>query len=270
MDDFGTGDHEDAAQAGGSGGRDPRTAVDKAMALLNAFADEAQLGLGVTELARRAHLSKSTAFRILAMLERNGAVERAGTAFRLGPMIHNLGAIQESDYLGRVRDVLTPFLADAYELTRQTVHLAVLEGTDVVYLNKLHGHLGGRMPSRIGGRVPAYCTAVGKMLLSHEPELMEKTLAGELVPWTPRTITDPDAFRAEMRTVRERGLAFDREEITRGLNCIAAPIVSRRGEPVAALSMSGPVGRFRPDAYERELRQVCFAASKAASTVERP
>lgn len=248
--------------------RDPRTAVDKAMALLRAFGDEAQVGLGVSELARRAELSKSTAFRVLAILEGNGAVERAGTAFRLGPMIHNLGATPESAYLGRVRDVLTPFLADAYGLTRQTVHLAVLVGTEVVYLNKLHGHLQGRMPSRIGGRVPAYCTAVGKMLLSYEPDCVEDVVAAGLVAWTPHTITDPDALRAELRQVRQRGVAFDREEITRGLNCIAAPIMSSRGRPVAGMSMSGPVGRFRPDDYETDLRQVCFAASRAASSVE--
>lgn len=248
--------------------RDPRTAVDKAMALLNAFGDEAHLGLGVSELARRAGLSKSTAFRVLAMLEQNGAVERAGTAFRLGPMIQNLGATQESDYLGRVRDAMTPFLADVYDLTRQTVHLAVLQGTEVVYLNKLHGHLHKRMPSRIGGRVPAYCTAVGKVLLSYEPDRVEESISRGLVAWTPNTITDPVAFRREIRHVRTSGLAFDREEITRGLNCIAAPILSGRGKPVAGLSISGPVGRFRPDDYEKELRQVCFAASRAASVVE--
>lgn len=248
--------------------RDPRTAVDKAMALLNAFGDDAQVGLGVSELARRAELSKSTAFRVLGMLEANGAVERAGTAFRLGPMIEALGETQESVYHGRVRDVLTPFLADIYVLTRQTVHLAVLQGTDVVYLNKLHGHLHSRTPSRIGGRVPAYCTAVGKVLLSDEPDLVEESIRSGLLAWTPNTITDPDAFRREIRRVRRERLAYDREEIMTGLHCIAAPILSTRGKAVAGLSISGPRGRYRPEDYESALRQVCYRASKAASTVE--
>ena len=108
--------------------RDDRTAVDKAMSLLNAFGNDSMVGVGVSELARRADLSKSTAFRLLGMLQRNGAVERAGNAYRLGKMIQDLGTTQESALHGRMRDALTPYLADLYELTKQTVHLAVLQG----------------------------------------------------------------------------------------------------------------------------------------------
>lgn len=248
--------------------RDPRTAVDKAMALLRAFGDDAHVGIGVTELARRSDLPKSTAFRVLAMLETNGAVERAGTLFRLGPMIENLGVTQDNTYHQRVRDVLTPFLADVYEITRQTVHLAILQGTEVVYLNKLYGHLHVRSPSRIGGRVPAHCTAVGKILLSYEPDKVERCISAGLVRWTEHTITDPPSFRREIAQIRKDRIAYDREEILKGLNCIAAPILSAKGQPVAALSISGPVGKFRPEAFQQDLRQVCFAASRVASAAE--
>jgi IclR family KDG regulon transcriptional repressor len=247
--------------------RDERTAVDKAMSLLNAFGSDSVGGVGVSELARRADLSKSTAFRLLGMLQRNGAVERAGNAYRLGKMILSLGDTQESAAHGRMRDVLTPYLADLYELTKQTVHLAVLQGTDVIYLNKLYGHLQVRSPSRIGGKAPAYCTAVGKVLLAFDPTNADEVLRSELPAWTPHTITDPDVLRRELAKIRTDHVGFDREEILVGLNCIAAPVMGPGGKPVAALSISGPTGKFIPDSQSEVLRKVCYAASRAVAAV---
>lgn len=243
--------------------RDPRTAVDKAMSLLSAFGDEANVGVGLSVLARRAGLSKSTAFRLLATLQSNGAVERAGSAYRLGSMVQNLGQTSETEYQGWIRDALTPYLTGLYEHTRQTVHLAVLDGTDVVYLNKLYGHLAVKSPSRIGGRVPAYCTAVGKMLLTQDPAAVEESIKSGLRSWTPQTITDPDAFRAEISEVKRRGLAYDREEVTPGLCCVSAPVFDRQKKVVAALSISGAAGKFSPQNVEDVLRKVCFEASRA-------
>ena len=167
--------------------RDSRTAVDKALALLDAFGEEHTTGGGVSELARRTNLSKSTAFRVLAMLERNGAVERAGIQYRLGPFVQRLSAPKATSEDTLVRDTLTPFLVNLYERTRHTVHLAVLERTDVIYLNKLHGLHQVPSPSRVGGRIPAYCTAVGKALLAYHPDEMEEVLAGNCTsgPRTP-------------------------------------------------------------------------------------
>ncbi|MCD4851291.1 IclR family transcriptional regulator [Arthrobacter sp. AK01] len=245
--------------------RDDRAAVDKAMALLSSFGNDAFTGVGVSELARRADMSKSTAFRVLGMLQRSGAVERAGNAYRLGKLIHNLGAGQETAAHGRMRDALTPYLADLYELSRQTVHLAVLVGTEVAYLNKLYGHLQVKSPSRIGGRAPAYCTAVGKVLLAYNPEASEQVMASELAAWTPSTITDPEALQVELQQVRLNNLAYDREEILQGLNCIAAPVMGPNGRPVAALSVSGPAGKFIPESQSTALRKVCYAASRAVA-----
>jgi DNA-binding IclR family transcriptional regulator len=248
-------------------GRDQRTAVDKAMALLNAFGGDAVVGVGVSELARRAGLSKSTAFRLLSMLQANGAVERAGNAYRLGRMIQDLGAGQESEWHRRIRDALTPYLADLYEFTKQTVHLAVLQGTEVIYLNKLYGHLQVRSPSRIGGRAPAYCTAVGKVLLAYDHAAAEETIRGQLRQWTPSTITDPDMLRTELAAIRRTNLAFDREELLGGLNCVAAPVLGPGARPVAALSVSGPSGHFAPEAQANVLRKVCYAASRTISAM---
>lgn len=245
------------------GTSDKRSAIDKAMDVLNSFGANAYTGLGVTEIARRTNLPKSTTFRILASLQANGAVERVGEMHRLGKMIQELGQNEESDKHELLRDVLTPFLADLYARTKQTVHLAVLDDTDVVYLNKLYRYMHVRSPSRIGGRVPAYCTAVGKVLLAHNSEATTKVLSEPLRAWTPNTIVDSAKFRAELEQVRTENLAYDRAEVLRGLNCVAAPILDRSRRPVAALSVSGPVGKFIPQAHATMLRQVCFEATRS-------
>src|SRR5215204_7135594 len=100
--------------------RDARAAVDKAISLLAAFRTEAHTGLGVSELARRSDMSKSTAFRLLQSLMRNGVVEKSGTSYRLGAQLQSLTARQDTPRHAAIRDALTPFLADLYELTHET------------------------------------------------------------------------------------------------------------------------------------------------------
>ncbi|WP_237234527.1 IclR family transcriptional regulator [Rothia nasisuis] len=239
------------------------SAIDKAVLVLTSFEAERHTGLGVTELAHRSGLPKSTTFRVLTSLSNNGVVERVGERYRLGKVIQELAHHEETHVQELIRDVLTPYLADLFSRTKQTVHLAVLDDTQVVYLNKLYGHMPARSPSRIGGRVPAYCTAVGKVLLAHNPEAVTKILESPLQPWTPSTITDPVLFRKELEQVRQQNIAYDRGEILRTLNCVAAPIYDTNRRPVAALSISGPIGRFTPEHYATLLRQVCFEATRA-------
>jgi len=245
--------------------RDDRAAIDKAISLLVAFGDRASTGLGVSELARRAQLSKSTAFRVLGMLERNGVVERVGTNYRLGARLHELGWAVYAPGHERIRDLLTPFVTDLYELTRETVQLATLHGTEVVYLAKLYGHRPVPSPSRIGGRLPAHCTAVGKALLAYDPDAAAAALCVPLRRFTAHTITDPVMLAAELDTIRREGIAFDNEESQLGLNCVAAPVISPRGGVVAALSISGPRGRIDTRRLARDLRRVSASASQATA-----
>jgi IclR family transcriptional regulator, KDG regulon repressor len=247
--------------------RDDRSAVGKAMALLRSFGEQAYVGVGVSELARRADLSKSTAYRLLSILQEDGTVERAGSAYRLGKVIQELGETPESEANARIREALTPFLADLFTRTRQTVHLATLDGTHVTYLNKLYGHLRVRSPSRIGGVAPAYCTGVGKVLLAYDPEAVERVLATELHAWTPHTLTTEEALRAELRTIRQDGIGYDREELMTGLTCVAAPVMGPDGRPVAALSVSGPATSFQPESQAMMLRQACHGARRTVAAV---
>ncbi|UGT62691.1 IclR family transcriptional regulator [Nocardia asteroides] len=243
--------------------RDDRAAVEKAISLLVAFGGEASAGLGVSELARRTQLSKSTAFRLLGMLERSGVVERAGTGYRLGARLHQLGQAVYAPEHERVRDLLLPFLTDLYERTRHTVHLAALHGTDVVYLAKLYGHRTATAPSRIGGRLPAHGTAIGKALLAYTPDMASDVLAHPLTALTPYTITDPVRLSAELVAVRAAGRAIDNQESRIGLSCLAVPVFDGHGHAMAGLSVSGPQGQMDMHRLETTLRQVCAAATQA-------
>jgi IclR family KDG regulon transcriptional repressor len=243
--------------------RDDRAAIDKAFSLLLSFGDQPSAGLGVSELARRSELSKSTAFRVLKMLERNGVVERVGSSYRLGSRLHELGARVYSAQHDQIRDVVTPFGADLYELTHQTVHLAALHGTDVVYIGKLYGHRRVPAPSAAGTRVPAHCTAPGKVLLAFDSDAFDAAISSPLRALTSKSITDPSTLGAQLVRVRQEGVAFDDQEAVAGLTCVAAPVFGVGNRAVATLSVSGPVTEFDARKFACVLRRVARASSQA-------
>ena len=248
--------------------RDSRAAVDKAISLLTAFRDDAHSGLGVSELARRSDMSKSTAYRVLGMLTRNGVVDKSGKTYRLGHQLQLLSAPAETRQHGVIRERVTPFLADLYEATHETAHLAVLQGSDVVYLGKIFGHRSAAAPSRVGGRAPAHCTGVGKTLLAYDHFAREALMSRPLRALTTRTITDPADLADELDRVLGHGVAHDSDEAAVGLSCVAAPIIVR-GTVVAALSVSGASDRFAAAALEPVLRRVCAAAGRHLTATRR-
>ncbi|MFM9589221.1 IclR family transcriptional regulator [Streptomyces scabiei] len=241
---------------------DRRTAVDKALVLLKSLAEEDR-EIGVSELARRTRLTKSTAFRLLGILQRNDLVERVGSDYRLGAQLFDIGTRVYGPTSLLLRERLLPHLADLYVLTQETVHLAVLHDTDIVYVNKIHGHRATRSPSRIGARLPAYCTAVGKALLAFDHDAMEAAISAGLPKLTDHTVTDPAAFRAELRRIRQEGIAHDRQEATLGLSCVAVPVMGPAGQPVAALSVAGADHRFDRARFAPALRRVAYEATRA-------
>lgn len=244
-------------------GPDTRSSVDKAFSLLRAFQPDDAAGVGVSELARRANLSKSTAHRLLSTLVQNNAVQRAGEVYRLGGLFTELNREETTRQGELVSEVLTPFLAALFERTRNTVHLGYLVGTDVTYANKLFSIRGVATPSRIGGRVPGYATGVGKAIMAWDENLIDAAIHKGLSKWTPHTISDANELREVLSRVREEGVAYDREEISTGLSCVAAPVFGRDTAPVAAMSVSGPTDTFRPEEHINTLKRICAAASKA-------
>jgi DNA-binding IclR family transcriptional regulator len=163
-----------------------------------------------------------------------------------------------------LRDFALPHLADLHVLTRETVHLAVLEGSDVVYLEKLHGQDAVPSPSHIGGRVPAHCSALGKALMAFTPGAWRPRPGQQVLEArTPYTITDPRLLASELATVREVGHAIDHEEAKLGLTCVAAPIRSATGPAIAAISISGRTTRFIPERYARVVRAAADDIARA-------
>jgi len=232
------------------------TSVDKALALLDVF-ENIDTSLGVSELARRAGLPKSTAFRLLAVLEQRQLVERQEARYRLGTRLFELGHRVSYCRPHSLRDTAVPFLGDLYELTHETVHLGVLDGADILYLEKLFGHQRVKAPSAVGARVPAYCSALGKALLAvSSPDSVSATLARGLEPRTGYTIVVPSMLQEELETVRDRGVAFDLEESGVGVNCVAAPIFARIGRVLGAVSVCGATARFNPHDYATSVVQV--------------
>ncbi|UGB40685.1 IclR family transcriptional regulator [Nocardioides sp. cx-173] len=229
------------------------TSVSKALRLLASFRGVGPVA-GVSELARLTGLPKSTAFRLLAQLEASGYLERSGTDYRLDRMLFELGNCVPMCSHGDLRSIAGPFLSDLFLRSRYVVHLAVLDGVDVVYLDKIHGHGNVRVPTKVGGRMRASCSALGKAMLPFgHREAVEQILQEGLARRTPHSIAAPGLFVSELNQVRKHGVAFDREEAALGLTCVAAPIISQ-GVAVAAVSVSGPTGRFDPVALAKQVQ----------------
>jgi DNA-binding IclR family transcriptional regulator len=209
----------------------------RAVAVLTAFRADDD-GLGAAELARRSGLPKSTAHRIALDLAEAGLLERDGARVRLGLRLFEIG--QRVPRQRVLRDAAVPYMSDLREATRQTVHLAVLEGTEVVYVEILGSPGGPRMPSRIGGRLPAHVTGVGKAILAFSPpEAVQAVLDAGLVKRSERTVVAPGLLAKELEKIRGEGVAYDREESGAGIVCAASPVLGADGLAIGALSVSG-------------------------------
>jgi len=229
-------------------------------ALLAAFGP-GDTALGVSELARRTRLPKTSVHRLSQHLTEHGLLERDGTALRLGLRLFEIGqlAVRQRGLV----DTARPLLADLREATHNTVHLAVLEGTEVVYLDILRGPDAPRLPSRIGGRFPAHATGVGKAILAYSPDdVVEKVIAGGLPRISRRTITSPVLLRRQLAKVAAEATAYEREESSIGTVCVASPVVDATGYAVAAISVAGWVNRMRTERLASAVRTAALALSR--------
>lgn len=235
------------------------TVLGKALAILDAFtADDRELGFA--ELQRRTKLPKSTCHRVLSELVNSGLLTRRGSRYRLSTRLFALG-MRVSTELSLI-EVSTPFLEDLYERTHETVHLGVREGIDVVYIAKIGGHRQAAAPSRIGGRMPLHCTALGKALLANESsEFRASIIEAGLPRFSPRTITNGRVLATQLEAIAENGVAFEYEESAVGIACVAAPITDADGSVVAAVSITGPMDRFAPAKHRAVVRAAASAIS---------
>ncbi|MCU1645766.1 MAG: kdgR 1 [Nocardia sp.] len=243
--------------------RDSSTSVAKALALLSSFTPQ-HLTMGVSEIARRAQLPKSTAHRLLSVLVEWEMVTKHGTEYSPGGRLNELAALAAQPATQDLRRVALPHLLDLYEMTHETVNLCVLAGDDVLYVEKIHGHSCVNSPARVGARLPAANTAVGKALLAFSTAGVIARAADNLRPATSSSIASPAQLAHELAAIRRTGIAYDRQETRPGLTCIAAPIHSWSGSIVAAVSISGPVRRFQPANATAAIRVAAAGIAKLA------
>jgi DNA-binding IclR family transcriptional regulator len=249
---------------------DHDTVLDRTFRLLGAFTPT-HGELTLAELTAASGLPRSTAHRLAAQLTEHGALERSARGWRLGLRLFELGQLVPRQE--RLRELALAHMQDLYELTHETIQLAVLDGGQVLYVEILSGHRKVPTPSRRGGRMPAHCTALGKAMLAFTADGGTAAIetAGPLEALTAHTITDPRRLMSELHDVRRQAVAYDRQEALLGLRCVASPVLSADGTARAALSVSLPVEDRRPFpevaaavrmaalALSRELRSRPFA-----------
>lgn len=220
------------------------SSVDSALRLLKEFSAE-QPELGITELALRLGLAKSTVHRLASTLLAAGFLEQnpSSDRYRLGLSLFALGML-----VRRRMDVSSEALTSLHELrdrTGETVHLAVMEHTDIMYLFNLETRQAIGMRSYLGVRKPAYCTSEGRAMLAFSPSaLLEGIVQNGLPARTPRTVTDPATLLALLAEVKLKGYALDDEESDEGMRGLAAPIRDASGAVIAAVGLAGPSQRL--------------------------
>ena len=212
--------------------------------------------IGVTELSRRLGIGKSTAHRLLNTLAEERLLEQDPHtgAYRLGLLMYELGAsvALHTD----LHEACSPVLDQLRNATRETVQVAVLDGREVVYVERRESPQTLRLFGRVGHRNWAHCTSTGKLLLAYLPESeLEGILRGwMMVRRTPYTVTDPRALRSLLETVRKQGYAENVSESELGVASVAAPIRNARGEVIASVSVAGPVQRLGTESLRRFAR----------------
>jgi DNA-binding IclR family transcriptional regulator len=229
-------------------------AVSHALDLLEQFHGDVD-ELGVTELSKRLKLHKNNVFRLLATLESRGYIEqnKATENYRLGLKALELGQtfIKQMGLLRQAK----PILEKIVDSCNETAYVAIFKEGSIVYLDVIETDMTVRVVSRVGSRLPAYCTASGKVHLAHlsDDEINELFPNRQFKSYTKTTITDREQLKEVLKTVAEKGYAIDDEEMDIGVRCVAAPIRDYTRRIVGAISISGPTMRLSDERIEKEL-----------------
>jgi IclR family pca regulon transcriptional regulator len=217
--------------------------LERGLLILSSFRPEEPL-LGISDLARTLGLNRSTVHRYVATLHRLGYLQQdpATRKYRLGMRVLDLGfsAINSME----LREIAAPHLQELSDKTGHTVNMAILDHSDIVYIDRVRSPRPGQsqidLNLHVGARLPAYCTSMGKVMLAYlpEPALREVLEATDLVQRGPNTLTQRETLIGELARIRVSGLAVNNEELAYGLRSIAVAVRTPGGEPVAAVNLA--------------------------------
>ena len=238
--------------------------ASRLFAILDAFTTPTPArALSLTAIADRAGLPLSTTHRMVAEWVAWGGLTRLEDGrYSLGLRLWEVGV--QAPTARTLRTIALPYLEDLYEVTHEHVHLAVLDGQDALYVEKLSGHQAVQVISRVGGRLPLHATGVGLILLAYAPPtLVDDYLASPLTQFTASTVTAPDVLRKRLADIRALGLATMSEEMTPGSSSLAAPIQDRTGQVVAAVSVVTRTTPKPDPTHEVAVRQAARGISRS-------
>lgn len=239
-------------------------AVERALQIMGCFDDE-HPERGISEIAQVVDLHKATAHRIVTTLVNYGFLERAadGQKYRLGLELTNLGfkVIRRMD----LRTEALPFMTQLVQQWDETCDLSIFDAGQVFYIEVLRGNRALNIAAAIGQRLPAHCTASGKLFLAHlQPADLDTFLNHPLAAYTDKSITSPDVLRRQLEVIRRQGYTIDHEELEVGVCAVAAPIYNRQGAIIAAMSVPSPTSRMTPERIT-EIAEALKEATRAIS-----
>ncbi|GAA1836258.1 IclR family transcriptional regulator [Agromyces salentinus] len=234
--------------------------LDRMTCILEAF-DQDDHGLGISELALRAGIPKSTVSRLVATLVRQGYLERDGKRIHLGLRLFELGQLAEQPR--ELRGVALPVMADLRAKTGENVHLAIRDRSEMVCIAVMRGRAAARPAVRTGGRLPIHATALGKAVLGHAPAAeVEAVLSHGLETWTARTITDPVVLTRQLDEIRRGRLATEAGEFAGTLSCVATAVFAPAGRLMGAISVSGCTEGLDAERVAPDLRAAALALTR--------
>jgi len=240
----------------------------RGLAVIRAFGPRAPR-MTLSEVAARTGLTRAGARRILLTLQTLGYVTMDGRHFALTPRILDLGYA----YLSATPlwDLAQPYMEDVVAATRESCSVTVLDGDDVVYILRLASHRVMSINLSVGSRLPAWATAMGRVLLADlEPAALNNALEAERPAYTSHTVTDAAALRHILAQVREQGYAIVQEELEPGLQSIAVPLRDRLGRAIAAMNVSGAANRYTTAQMREEfLPPLRAAAAQIGEALQR-
>jgi len=244
-------------------GAAPVGVISKVLRILEAL-QGSSAGLGLKAICDLTGIHKSTAHRFLKHLEREGYLVRTEAgAYLIGPRLSQMST--RGSQGATLQAVARPILWELWKSTQETVNLAVLDQGTVLYVDVIESPHEFRLSSRVGTRRSLHVTALGKVLAAFLPAELRASILSTIKfqPSTPKTIMNLVHFRQELEKIRRQGYAVDDEEAVQGARCVSAPILNADREPIAAVSVSGPVTRVSPN----QVAALAGAVSSAARAI---